>query len=66
MIRKTVAKHRMDEFCEVRQNLQYWLTKTPQERLAAVDSLRAQVYGNTERLQRTARVIRREDTVIKK
>jgi hypothetical protein len=58
MIRKIVAKHRMDEFCEVRQNLQHWLTKTPQERLAAVDSLRAQVYGNTERLQRTARVIR--------
>jgi hypothetical protein len=59
MIKKKVAKHRMDSFSEVRQNLQYWLTKTPQERLAAVDSLRASVYGNTERLQRTARVIQR-------
>jgi hypothetical protein len=59
MIRKKVAKHRMDNFSEVRQNLQYWLTKSPQDRLAAVDSLRAQVYGNTERLQRTARVIQR-------
>ena len=59
MIKKKVAKHRMDNFSEVRQNLQYWLTKSPQERLAAVDYLRAQVYGNTERLQRTARVIQR-------
>jgi hypothetical protein len=49
----------MDSLSEIRQNLQYWLTKTPQQRLAAVDSLRAQVYGNTERLQRTARVIQR-------
>jgi hypothetical protein len=59
MIRKAVAKYRMDNFSDVRQNLQYWLTKTPQERLAAVDFLRAQVYGNTERLQRIARVIQR-------
>jgi len=59
MIRKKVAKHRMDSFSEVRQNLRYWLAKTPRQRLAAVDFLRAQVYGNTERLQRTAQVIQR-------
>jgi hypothetical protein len=59
MIKKTVAKYRMDSFSEIRQNLQYWLAKSPQERLAAVDSLRSQRYGNTERLQRIARVIQR-------
>ena len=59
MIRKIVAKHRMDSLSEVRQNLRYWLEKTPQERLAVVDFLRSQIYGDTERLQRTARVIQR-------
>ena len=59
MIKKIVAKHRMDNFSEVRQNLQYWLAKSPQERLAAVDFLRSQIYGNTERLQRVVRVIHR-------
>jgi hypothetical protein len=59
MIKKTVAKYRMDSFSEIRQNLQYWLKKTPQERLSAVEFLRSQIYGNTKRLQRTARVIQR-------
>jgi hypothetical protein len=59
MIKKTVAKYRMDSFSEIKQNLQYWLEKTPQERLSAVEFLRSQIYGNTKRLQRTARVIQR-------
>lgn len=59
MIRKIVAKHRMDSLSEVRQNLRYWLEKTPQERLAVVDFLRSQIYGDAERLQRAARVIQR-------
>lgn len=41
---------------EVRQNLGYWLSRTPEERLAAVDFLRRQIYGDTERLQRIAQV----------
>ena len=57
MIRRTVHKHRMDANSEIKQNLQYWLGRPPEERLAAVDMLRRQIYGNTERLQRTARVI---------
>ena len=44
---------------EVRQNLGYWLSRMPEERLAAVDFLRRQIYGDTERLQRIARVIQR-------
>jgi flavorubredoxin len=59
MIRKIVAKHRVDSLSEVRQNFLYWSQKSPQERLSAVDFLRSQVYGNTERLQRAARVIQR-------
>jgi hypothetical protein len=52
----------MDEFCKVRQNLQYWLTKTPQERLAAIDSLRNQIYGDI-RIQKIVRVIRRKKRI---
>ena len=59
MIQKVVRKHSLGGFSEVRQNLEYWLNKTPQERLEAVDFLRSQIYGNTERLQRVARIIQR-------
>jgi len=57
VIRRTVHKHRLDAGYEIKQNLRYWLARPPSERLAAVDFLRWQVYGDTQRLQRTARVI---------
>jgi len=57
MIRKTVKKRDMGNFSEIRQNLQYWLNRTPEERLAAVDALRREYYGDSQRLQRVARII---------
>ena len=60
MIRKTVSKHRLEASFEIKQNLKYWLSRPPEERLAAVDSLRAQIYGNKIRLKRVVHVIRRE------
>ena len=59
MIRKTVTKYRLSPSLEIKQNLLFWLGRPPWERLAAVDSLRRQIYGDTERLQRIARVIQR-------
>jgi hypothetical protein len=59
MVEKIIAKHRQDSFSEAKQDFRYWLTKTPRQRLAAVDFLRGQIYGNTGRFQRTARVIQR-------
>jgi len=59
MIEKTVHKHRLDKHLEIRQNLEYWLSRAPEERLAAVDFLRGQLYGNTKRLQRTSRIVQR-------
>ena len=59
VIEKKVQKHRMDEHLEIRQNHQYWLSRPPEERLCAVEFLRRQVYGDTKRLQRTARVVQR-------
>jgi hypothetical protein len=57
MIRKTVHKHDLDNFSEIRQNLEYWLSRPPEESLAAVDALRLQYYGDPQQHQRVARVI---------
>ena len=57
MNRKIVHMHQMDEYDEVRDNLQYWLSRPPEERLAAVDKLRRELYGHSQRLQRVARVV---------
>jgi hypothetical protein len=59
MVKKIVTKCPLDPHLEVKQNLQYWLTKPPQQRLAAVDALRKQLYGDSIRFQRTARVVQR-------
>jgi hypothetical protein len=50
----------MEKDYEIKQNLEYWLSKTPEERLSAVEILRRQIYGDSKRLQRTARVIKRK------
>jgi hypothetical protein len=57
MIRKIVQVHRLDSHLEMRQNLEYWLGRPPEERIAAVEELRRQVYGDSHRLQRVARVV---------
>jgi hypothetical protein len=40
-------------------DLAWWLGRTPEERIEAVEILRRQNHGNTERLQRVARIIER-------
>lgn len=57
MIRKVVQTHRMDSHSEIRQNLEYWLGRPPEERVAAVEELRREVYGDSHRRQRIARVM---------
>ncbi len=59
MIQKTVNKRDLHDFSSIKDDLIYWLNKTPEERIAAVDYLRKQYHGSTERLQRSARVIER-------
>ncbi len=56
---KVVRKANLKDFDEVRENLAYWLTKTPDERVSAVMQLRKQHYGSGARLQRVARVVKR-------
>ena len=59
MIRKIVKKHRLQDHASRQEDLAYWLNKTPEERIAAVDFLRTQYDGNTARLQSVARVVQR-------
>jgi hypothetical protein len=58
MIKKVVIKRSLSE-SSAGDDLAYWLSRPPAERVAAVDALRKQFYGSTARLQRTARVIKR-------
>lgn len=57
MIKKVVKKRNIKNFYSVKEDLVYWLSKTPEERVEAVEYLRRQLHGSSERLQRTARII---------
>ena len=59
MIQKKVKKRGLREPASRNEDLAYWLSKTPEERVAAVEDLRRQYYGSAARLQRVARVIQR-------
>ena len=57
LIKKVVKKSRMDERSSIQEDLAFWLDKSPEERISAVEYLRRQYDGNTARLQRSARII---------
>ncbi len=59
MIEKVVKKANLRDFSEVKENLYYWLSKDPEERVEAVEYLRRTLHGSSARLQRFARVIQR-------
>jgi hypothetical protein len=43
----------------ISDDLEYWLKKSPEERVSAVDFLRLQYHGSGKRLRRVAEVIKR-------
>jgi hypothetical protein len=51
---KSVSEHKTDE-----PDLAYWLSRTPAERVEAVEILRKQFDGSSKGLQRTIRIIKR-------
>jgi len=59
MIEKVVHKYSLQKWLKIKDDLNYWLSKTPQQRIAAVEYLRSHYYGSSARLQRTAQVIKR-------
>lgn len=59
MIEKVVSIKNLNDKHLVSDDLKYWQSKSPEERVATVDFLRKQYHGSSERLQRVARVIQR-------
>lgn len=57
MLRKVVKKIDIKNDDSIKEDLKYWLEKDPNERILAVEYLRRQFNGNSDRLQRVARVI---------
>ena len=59
MIKKVVKIKNLNDKDFILDDLKYWLSKSPEERVAAVDYLRRQCHGSSERLQRVVRVVQR-------
>lgn len=58
MITKIINKTSLKDL-SAKDNLSYWMSRPPDERIAAVEYLRKQTDGSTARLQRVAKVIQR-------
>jgi hypothetical protein len=52
MIEKVVRKGNLQDFLELKENLTYWLSRTPGERIAAVEHLRRQHNGGSAKTLR--------------
>jgi hypothetical protein len=59
MNKNTVRKGRIQDIDSAKEDLHFWLSRPPEERIAAVEFLRRQWHGSTERLQRVVRIIKR-------
>ncbi len=57
---KVVTKKKLSDLKNDKSDLEYWLSKTDQERIEAVEKLRRQYGGSDQRLQRVVRVIKRK------
>ena len=57
-MKKVVTKRNLKDNSQ-QEDLAYWLNQTPDARVSAVEILRRQYYGSSERLQRVSRVIER-------
>ena len=59
MIKKVVKRFKLGDPAADRTALEYWLSRSPEERVEAVEILRRRMHGNSERLQRVFRVVQR-------
>ncbi|MBU1920769.1 hypothetical protein KKG66_07980 [bacterium] len=60
MVEKVVRRAKLSQFDEIKENLAYWLSKSPAERVEAVEIMRRMHYGDLPRLQRVVRVVNRK------
>jgi len=58
-MKRVVKVKDIKECNSVKENLEFWLSRSPEERVATVDYLRRQYHGDTARLQRVVKVIQR-------
>lgn len=56
MIQKVVRKRKLGDPSAQADDLEYWMSRPPEERVEAVELLRRERYGSSARLQRHARV----------
>ncbi len=59
MIQKVTEIKDMKDNDSIADDLKFWLSKSPEARVVAVDYLKRQYDGSTARLQRVVRVIQR-------
>ena len=59
MIEKVAIKRSLKDRSAEREDLAYWLSRPPGERMEAVEIMRREFHGDLPRLQRVARVIQR-------
>jgi len=59
MIQKTVTIKDLKKNDSIEDDLKFWLSKLPEERVSAVEYLRRQDHRSTARLQRVAKVVQR-------
>jgi hypothetical protein len=59
MIKKVISKCSLSQWRKEKDDLRYWLSRSPEERIGVIEFLRKQYYGDSARLQRTVRVIKR-------
>jgi hypothetical protein len=52
---------RVASFDDGSADLEYWLSRPPEERIAAVEMLRRMYHGNLPRLQRVFRIVDRRE-----
>jgi hypothetical protein len=57
MIERVAKKMDFGRDSSIKEDLAYWLNKTAEDRISAIEILRRQYYGSSARLQRSARVI---------
>jgi hypothetical protein len=57
VIERVVKKSDLGRHSSIKEDLAYWLSKTPEDRIGAIEFLRRQYHGSSARLQRSARVI---------
>ena len=60
MIEKVINKHSLRDNNAHLRDLEYWLKKSSEERVAAVDILRKQYFGHSKGLQRSVSVVQRK------